>query len=335
MEQIILYKERSYAACISEGFKFLAQHLRMIVKVLLPYFFIAALLENISTYLCNYAQLYVFTHGDLPVMSMLAAILMLTISYGAIIFATARMYLLFRRKFNIETSPNIPGDKAGKLAVWRDTLKRTLKLSIHTLPYTIWPYLIGIIMFIVMLNMSKWITYMMTMGATEQTMPTVQANDSLKWIWLAIVCGMFLFLVALIVFATPLTYTFDCHMMRAIDTDNDKNDKKAHSFRKEYREGFKHLGKILGVNCLCGVIYMIAIAVLILPDTILSTAYQNSIECMNQYGDDVEIPTYAYYITLTASAVASAFALILSVAFHASHVFLYGDIKTKAEQSNR
>ena len=335
MEQIILYKERSYAACISEGFKFLAQHLRMIVKVLLPYFFIAALLENISTYLCNYAQLYVFTHGDLPIMSMLAAILMLTISYGAIIFATARMYLLFRRKFNIETSPNIPGDKAGKLAVWKDTLKRTLKLSIHTLPYTIWPYLIGIIMFIVMLNMSKWITYMMTMGATEQTMPTVQANDSLKWIWLAIVCGMFLFLIALIVFTTPLTYTFDCHMMRATDTDSDKNDKKAHSFRKEYREGFKHLGKILGVNCLCGVIYMIAIAVLILPDTIMSTAYQNSIECMNQYGDDVEIPTYAYYITLTASAVASAFALILSVAFHASHVFLYGDIKTKAEQSNR
>lgn len=335
MEQIILYKERSYAACISEGFKFLAQHLRMIVKVLLPYFFIAALLENISTYLCNYAQLYVFTHGDLPIMSMLAAILMLTISYGAIIFATARMYLLFRRKFNIETSPNIQGDKAGKLAVWRDTLKRTLKLSIHSLPYTIWPYLIGIIMFIVMLNMSKWITYMMTMGATEQTMPTVQANDSLKWIWLAIVCGMFLFLVALIVFTTPLTYTFDCHMMRATDTDSDKNDKKAHSFRKEYREGFKHLGKILGVNCLCGVIYMIAIAVLILPDTIMSTAYQNSIECMNQYGDDVEIPTYAYYITLTASAVASAFALILSVAFHASHVFLYGDIKTKAEQSNR
>lgn len=335
MEQTILYKERSYAACISEGFKFLAKHLRMIVKVLLPYFFIAALLENISTYLCNYAQLYVFTHGDLPVMSMLAAILMLTISYGAIIFATARMYLLFRRKFNIETSPNIPGDKAGKLAVWKDTLKRTLKLSIHTLPYTIWPYLIGIIMFIVMLNMSKWITYMMTMVATEQTMPTVQANDSLKWIWLAIVCGMFLFLIALIVFTTPLTYTFDCHMMRATDTYSDKNDKKAHSFRKEYQEGFKHLGKILGVNCLCGVIYMIAIAVLILPDTIMSTAYQNSIECMNQYGDDVEIPTYAYYITLTASAVASAFALILSVAFHASHIFLYGDIKTKAEQSNR
>lgn len=335
MEQIILYKERSYAACISEGFKFLAQHLRMIVKVLLPYFFIAALLDSISTYLCNYAQLYVFTHGDLPVMSMLATILMLTISYGAIIFAIARMYLIFRRKFNIETSPNIPGDKAGKLAVWRDTLKRTLKLSIHSLPYTIWPYLIGIIMFIVMLNMSKWITYMMTMGATEQTMPTVQANDSLKWIWLAIVCGMFLFLVALIVFTTPLTYTFDCHMMRATDTDSDKNDKKSHSFHKEYREGFKHLGKILGVNCLCGVIYMIAIAVLILPDTIMSTAYQNSIECMNQYGDDVKIPTYAYYITLTASAVASAFALILSVAFHASHIFLYGDIKTKAEQSNR
>ena len=171
------------------------------------------------------------------------------------------------------------------------------------------------------------------MGATEQTMPTVQTNDSLKWIWIAVVCGMFLFLVALIVFATPLTYTFDCHMMRAIDTDNDKNDKKAHSFRKEYREGFKHLGKILGVNCLCGVIYMIAIAVLILPDTIMSTAYQNAIECMNQYGDEAEIPTYTYYITLTASAVASAFALILSVAFHASHVFLYGDIKTKAEQT--
>lgn len=335
MEQTILYKERSYAACISEGFKFLAQHLRMIVKVLLPYFFIAALLESISTYLCNYTQLYVLTHGDLSVMPLLTVILMLTISYGAIIFAIARMYLLFRRKFNIETSPNYTGDKAGRLAVWRDTLKRTLKLSIHTLPYTIWPYLISIIIFLVTLNMSKWVTYMIAMGATEQTMPTVQANDSLKWIWIAVVCGIFLFLVALIVFATPLTYTFDCHMMRAIDTDNDKNDKKAHSFRKEYREGFKHLGKLLGVSGLCSVIYLIAIVVLILPDTIMSTAYQNAIECMNQYGDEAEIPTYTYYITLTASAVASAFALILSVAFHASHIFLYGDIKTKAEQSNR
>ena len=113
MEQNILYKERSYAACISEGFKFLAQHLRMIVKVLLPYFFIAALLESISTYLCNYTQLYVLTHGDLSVMPLLTVILMLTISYGAIIFAIARMYLLFRRKFNIETSPNYTGDKAG------------------------------------------------------------------------------------------------------------------------------------------------------------------------------------------------------------------------------
>ena len=80
------------------------------------------------------------THGDLSVMPLLTVILMLTISYGAIIFAIARMYLLFRRKFNIETSPNYTGDKAGRLAVWRDTLKRTLKLSIHTLPYTIWTY---------------------------------------------------------------------------------------------------------------------------------------------------------------------------------------------------
>ena len=331
MEQTILYKERSYAACISEGFKFLAQHLRMIVKVLLPYFFIAALLENLSTYLCNYTQIYVLTHGDLPVTALLTVILMLTISYGAVIFAIARMYLIFRRKFNIETSPNYTGDKAGKLAVWKDTLKRTLKLSIHSLPYTIWPYLIGIIMFMVVLNMAKWLTYLMAMGANEQTMPTVQANDSLKWIWLAIVCGMFLFLVALIVFATPLTYTFDCHMMRATDTDSDK----PHSFRKEYREGFKHLGKLLGVSGLCSAIYLVAIVILIMPEMVMSTAYQNSIECMTKYGDEVEIPTYAYYITLTTSAVASAFALILSVAFHASHIFLYGDIKTKAEQSNR
>lgn len=323
MEQITLYKERSYAACISEGYKFLAQHLRMIVKILLPYFILSSLLLGIHNGITQYHMTQFFLTGEMSFTAMTLVFVTFTLAYCMTVFSIARMYLMFRRVFGIESSSKEEGTAPTRLSLWKATCRRTSQLSLRTLPYSIWPYLFSVVLFFVVVYGYRWVLSMFLSGNMQTAGPTTTPEQT-NWIAIAVVCVMSVLFIAFVILMLPLNYTFDHRMMLSGDANALGN-----RFRTQYRIGIKHLGKIFGVNTICGFILILASAVFALPDYVLSQAYKDSITSQITFGDTAHIPTSAYAVMIVISAIASAFTFILSVAFHVAHVLLYGDIVTK------
>lgn len=210
-----LYTQRSYVRCISEGYKFLADNLMMVIKVMGPYFLVASALlvmfNAVNTHV-NVAAAAGWEIGLGEVVADMALLLLVIVAFG---FSYRRMYVMFKRLCANSVKPE---------------------------------------------------------NITEDAKP---------------------------------------------------------SFKKACKTFFRHFGKIVGTSLLSlfGVIVMSV--VVYLPYVVATFAYFGSVEGEVNFGDTVLIPTYGYVMMFVACTLCYTIINFFSVAFFATLLFLYGDIKTR------
>lgn len=225
-----LYTQRSYVRCISEGYKFLADNLMMIIKVMGPYFLVASALlvmfNAVNTHV-NVADVAGKEIGLWEVVADMALLLLIVVAYG---FAYRRLYVMFKR-------------------LCANSVKQ------------------------------------------ENITENAEGNDGKS-------------------------------------TSGEVADATVNPV-KAYKTFFRHFGKIVGTSLLSlfGVIVMSV--VVYLPFVVATYAYYGSVEGEVNFGDTVLIPTYGYIMMFVACTLCYTIINFFSVAFFATLLFLYGDIKTR------
>lgn len=200
-----LYKQRSYARCVSEGFGFLADNLKMVTKVMGPYFLIASVLLVMYNAVNTHVNVSDLAGKEVAMEEVIADIALLILVIAAYSLAYRRMYIMFKRLCSASVKPN--------------------------------------------------------------------------------------------------------------------------NINKVYKLFFGHLGKITGTSLLAifGVIVMSA--VMYLPFIIATNTYLGSVEAEINFGDTIQIPTYGYVVMFVVCTLCYTVINLFSVAFFATLLFLYGDMK--------
>lgn len=317
-EKISLYSNHSYAACIGEGFRFLAKHLLLVSKVMLPYYTVYSLLMVLSSAANIRVNVGTIAGDEITPQMVITAILLFVVAYVAHLIATGRLFLMLRRLTGAEISTPEEMAKevtATKTAAWKTTIRRTLQLAYRSLPYSIW---------------GLPVAYFGS-AAAEAAMKRIMGLSQTYMIATLIAIAVF-FIVA-VVFAIPFIYTYYCRMMQPsyIDTTTEegRRQKEAFGLKAAYRKAFRHKGKILGVTMLAMFLFAVASMVLLLPGFVSTEAYLSSVEGRVNFGDSVLIPTYGYVFMVVVSTVSYTLANILSVSVVASLMYLHGDIYSK------
>lgn len=297
-DKISLYTYHSYASCIGEGFRFLAKHLLLAVKVLMPYYCIVAILSVLS-YSVNMALNVSEIAGEMvSVSGMLVAVVIYILAYVAGVLANGRLFLMFRRLVGVESM--------------HTTLARTLQLAWRSAPYTIW----GLVIYFLHTLISALYNF-----DIEQLSPAYLITAAIIFLVLGIIA---------VVFAAPLAYSYYCRMMEPsmidVSTEEGREMKKAFSFNNAYKKGFNHKGKILGVLVLSAFLFFVFSVIILLPCVVSAQTYLSSMESRLNFGDTVIIPMTGYILMFLASVLSVTFVNMLSVAMYASMLYLHGDI---------
>lgn len=311
-----LYEHHSYAKCIGEGFWFLAKQLLLISKVMLPYYTIAALFQVLSSAINTKLNVTMLAGGQVEMSEVMVAVLFYVLFCVAIIIASARLFLFYRRIHGAEiAAPDAAQEKDVK--AWKKTMQRTMQLAVRSLPYLGVLCLLGSPLFSLTETLTGWI------GGME---------DGFKVLAL---CGLLIAVIVLMVIAAPFIYTYYCRMMKPlyIDTTTEEGKKQsaAFDFKVAYKQAFQHKGKIIGVTLLGSFIMFVASLVLLLPTLIATDAYLSSIEAKVNFGDTVLIPTSGYVYMLVFSTIAVTFVYLLSVAYQTALLYLHGDIYSETK----
>lgn len=312
MEQISLYKERSYAACISEGFKFFARNLKLFAKVMLPYCFICALLSLVANMII---LRYAFIAQSGQVLNWKDSVtLLLTILFTGLVciavylFANGRLFLALRRLTGVEES--ISEQKISKWSFKFPTkdLQLTWKLTVRSLPFT------------VILPVALIVCYGIFYALLATLLEILKAPQVIAASILLLVLVISLIIVLIAV--SPLMYSYYYHMMQP-------ETPKLSKIKETYKKGSRHLWKILGVGLLTTFITLVLTILLRLPEMILTQAYIQSQTDNIMMGDTTMIPMQSIILLSFISSVASAFVLLISIPENIVNLYLYGDIETR------
>ena len=304
---IELYKERSYAACIKEGFEFFQKNLKAFVKVMLPYCIIVALLNAASSILSCAMLLQTVP----PMLSALLYFLVVLLIFAAAVFTFSRLFLLYRRVAGIESAEQEDGMK--KMKQWKFDLLRTCQLAKRSLPFILC-MTIAIVLLCSIIGVAGIYAYQAIPGRTAVTAA------------IAVFIGVVLILAASLMLM-PLTYSFYHYMMQ-------KEKPALKTIKQTYRAGRKHLWKIVGVSALAMFILLVLILILQLPELILSQALQHSLTDSVNMGDNVSVPFGGFCLLALASAVMMTFAQLAYLPYYNVLLFLYGDIYKIEELKN-
>jgi len=101
------------------------------------------------------------------------------------------------------------------------------------------------------------------------------------------------------------------------------------SFKASLKKGWNHWGKTFGVVLLSGLIMCAVSIIMMVPYFVATSAYFSSVEGKVNFGDTALIPASGYWTMLGVCAVCYAVMLIFSVAYQATLLYLYGDLKTR------
>ncbi|MBQ0048241.1 MAG: hypothetical protein KBT33_12205 [Prevotellaceae bacterium] len=211
-----LYAQRSYVKCISEGYKFLADNLMMVIKVMTPYFLIASVMLVMFNAVNTHVNVSDMAGQDIELWEVVVDAVLLILVVLAFAFAYRRMYVMFKRLCANSVKPET--------------------------------------------------------GDTEKAKP---------------------------------------------------------SYKKMCKTFFKYFGKIVGTSLLSLFGVVVMSAVVYLPYVVATYAYFGSVEGEVNFGDTVLIPTYGYIMMFVVCTLCYTIINIFSVAFFATLLFLYGDIKTR------
>lgn len=311
MDNISLFTRHSFTSCIGNGYAFLAKQLLQVTRVLLPYFTVAALFCVLFFAYNTKLNVAIEVQNNVSVTEILLAILLYALFWATSVMALSRMFLMFRRMAALEIPQpeDVLATKAGKA---KRTIKRTLQLAWRSMPYTIWGLIIGLPGFPVADPCVKFVSGLSTPYA------------------ILTVCGVILVVVIAIVFLIPLIYTFYCRMMQPTVIAADEADKReAFRFKTAYKKAFRHKGKIFAVTAWSIFLLVLVSVVLLLPALISTEAYLSSVEGSVNFNDTVLIGVGGYVMMFVSAVIAVTFCCLLSVAYNASLMYLFGDIYSK------
>ncbi len=314
MDKISLFARHSFASCVSKGYAFLAKQLPLVSRVMLPYYTVAAFFNAIFLAYNIKVNVEVEVNGIASLGKVVTDMALYTVAWATLVVALSRMFLLFRRLTAMEMAQNGDLVQAKKDGGHGRTFKRTLQLAVRSLPYTIW---------ILIFNMPGF--------------PVIQPLlDKMKGLSLEyqglIVLGIIVLMMIVAVFATPLVYTFYCRMMKPSGMIDEKNvSVEQFAFRKAYKKAFHSKVKILSLTLWGGFLWGLTCVVLLLPGVVATEAYLSNVEETVNYGAYDLIPTWGYVLIIFVGTLALTFCAIMSVAYYASLMYLFGDVYTKEE----
>lgn len=97
-----LYTYRSYARCVSEGYKFLAKNLWMVCKVMMPYFFMFSLLCVLSNAVNTHTNVAYLAGLQIFLEEVIVAVVLVLLCIVAYVVAMMRLYSMFKRVCGIQ-----------------------------------------------------------------------------------------------------------------------------------------------------------------------------------------------------------------------------------------
>lgn len=312
MDKIGLYKYHSYAACIGEGYKFLAKHLWLCVKVMMPWYVVTSLFTILSLAITVKINVAVMAEMPCEMYELGIDIAFFVMAWLTYMLGTGRMFLMFRRLAGREQLQDDAvmaaeeGTQTKKESAWKLTQRRTVQLAWKGAPY---------LACLMALN----VAYAFLSDYYLQLLESVELSYKV----LIVIVTLFVFLAAL-VSVVPLFYCYYCRMMQYNENI---------PFVVAYKKGFSHKGKIFGVLMLSAFLLLLQSVLLLLPGFVSTQAYFGSIEGTVNFGDEILIPVSGYVFMLIASTVALSFAHLLAMSFHATMLYLYGDVHSSSQYS--
>ena len=97
-----LYTYRSYARCVSEGYRFLTGNLWMVCKVMGPYFLVLSLLCVLSNAVNTHANVAVMADKPIYIEEVIVAVVLMVLCIIAYVVAMVRLYRMFKRLCGIK-----------------------------------------------------------------------------------------------------------------------------------------------------------------------------------------------------------------------------------------
>lgn len=315
MENISLFARHSFASCVSKGYSFLVKQLPLVSRVMLPYYTVASLFATLFLAYNTKVNVMVTVNGSASLEDVLVTMALYTLAWVASLLALGRLFLMFRRLSAMEMAQNkdLSNDNAKREK--SKTFRRTVQLAVRSLPYTVWPFLIGMPGFPIIDPFTKYCS-----GLTVGYQALVAVGCLLAFIVMAVFC-------------TPLIYTFYCRMMkpRGVVAENDDTVRRL-SFKNAYKKTFRCKWKIFSLTLWSGFLCLIACAILLLPGLVATEAYLSSVEDSVNYGMENLIPVRGYVLMVFIGTLALTFCSMIGVAFYSTQMYLFGDIYTKEEK---
>lgn len=310
MDKISLFSRHTFASCIGKGWIFLAKHLLLLAKVMLPYFTVLSLSWVTLTIFNIKLNIATIAYGMVSYKEILIQIALFTLTWAISVITLARLFLFFRRitALEIPTQEDISATKIGAL---KNTCKRTMQLAWRSMPYTIWVFILNIL--------ARPIFEVLIKDISELTF----TNKVLA------ICISIIICISVVVFLTPLIYTFYCRMMKPTVIINDGQMEQAFTFKEAYKKGFHNKGKILFLTIWSVFLLVLACTIILLPGIVAIKAYLCSMEGIINFGDTAIIPASGYTLITIVGTIATTFCCFMTVAFYASLMYLFGDIYSK------
>lgn len=102
---IELYRERSYARCIKDGFDFLTKNLWLVTKIMMPYFIVVALLLTVMNADFLYVNVCSLANIEVEYPALLLGLLIIPVLLVAVMLTQGRLFLMYRRLSGLTVNP--------------------------------------------------------------------------------------------------------------------------------------------------------------------------------------------------------------------------------------
>ncbi len=102
---IELYRERSYARCIKDGFDFLTKNLWLVTKIMMPYFIVVALLLTVMNADFLYVNVCSIANIEVENSALFLGLIIIPILLVAVMLTQGRLFLMYRRLSGLTVNP--------------------------------------------------------------------------------------------------------------------------------------------------------------------------------------------------------------------------------------
>ena len=289
-------KQRSSAACIKEGFRFITSHFRSLFHSAWVPVLVTALLMTV--YFLFFIEMMVI---PMPTDVSIGTMVIMYVSYVLYslsgLLLTGRLFMLFKEFRDTGRVPRLKLTSG-----W----KQTLKMAGRAFIFQIWIILLA----------SPGTQLFSIIG---QWLPKPQSLTGLGFMTAGLIVVAIIAFISLI----PLMYTFYKYVL-----DGGSFMKMV---GKSYARGARHRGKIVAVGILSGILVAVILGFVLLPMMIVSGAFTQSVIGILQ-GDESGVPSYFPWLMRITYLVSMIASVLVSIYCYSSMLYVYGSIEAQENE---